>query len=399
MLDDKSILKPLVDQILNLAASQIMEERKKLWADHQALKPTEKTPVCVWYEYMPEPQWELVLGRGYLKCRSELAREIEGNLRKRLWAAEQVPDDHIVWPGLSVSATVSRAVDWGVHFTMSGSDEQVDDPLEAKRFVPAFSDGIEPRRLHFEDWRIEEAATSRSVEDARELTDDRLQVSVYYPDLGFSPFDHAVRMRGLEPLMLDLIDEPERVHELMDLITSAFERHHRHREQRGWLNVVPSPDGRYTQVGFRVHCCHVPSDFNPLNPLLRHEWAYISAQTSSGLGPDMFAEFVHPYNIRLASRFSNQTVYYHGCEKLDHKLEVLADASQPAPSARFPLVLGKGSRREVPGNGRPGSACPSGTGLLRLYPSGDEARGRRPHPGRGGPAAGRKPERHSLAKR
>jgi hypothetical protein len=38
----------------------------------------------------------------------------------------------------------------------------------------------------------------------------------------------------------------------------------------------------------------------------------------------MFAEFVHPYNVRLARSFSNQTVYFHGCERLDHKLDVLA---------------------------------------------------------------------------
>ncbi|MEE9306750.1 MAG: hypothetical protein V3V57_04370, partial [Spirochaetia bacterium] len=67
-----------------------MEKRKKMWADHQALQQTEKVPICVWYEFIPEPQWELMLGRGYLKCRSVLARDIERELRKRLWAAKHV---------------------------------------------------------------------------------------------------------------------------------------------------------------------------------------------------------------------------------------------------------------------------------------------------------------------
>jgi uroporphyrinogen-III decarboxylase len=324
VLKDKDILKPLVDQILNFAADPGMEKRKKMWADHQALQQTEKVLICVWYEFIPEPQWKLMLGRGYLRCRSVLARDIERELRKRLWAAQHVPDDHIVWSTVSVPATVSREVDWGVCFSMSGTDEQVDDPLEAKRYVPAFPDRIEPERLRFSDWLIDEQETARSVEEARKLTDDRLQIAVSYPDLGFSPFDLAAGMRGLEELMLDVYDAPQRVHELMDIITSAFEQHHRNREQRGWLNVVPSSDGRYTQVGFRVHCAHIPSDLDQSKPALRHEWAYISAQTSSGLGPEMFAEFVHPYNVRLARCFSNQTVYYHGCEQLDHKLAVLS---------------------------------------------------------------------------
>ena len=322
--EDKDILNPLVNKILDLAAHPRMARLKRMWANHQALRQTEKVPVCVWYEFIPDPQWELMLGRGFLKCRSPLAREIEWNLRKRLWAAENVSDDHIVWPTVTISPTIAREVDWGVRFSMSGSDEKVDDPLEAKRYVPAFPDRIETERVRFRDWLIDEQATAEAVEQAGEMTGDRMQIAVAYPDLGFSPFDHAVGMRGLEKLMFDVVDAPQRVHRLMDLITSAFEQHHRTREKNGWLNVVPSPDGRYSQVGFRVHCAHTPPGFQPGRPHLRHEWAYVSAQTSAGLSPAMFAEFVHPYNVRLARYFSNQTVYYHGCERLDHKLEVLA---------------------------------------------------------------------------
>jgi hypothetical protein len=38
----------------------------------------------------------------------------------------------------------------------------------------------------------------------------------------------------------------------------------------------------------------------------------------------MFADLVHPYNARLALAFTNDTVYFHGCERLDQKLDVLA---------------------------------------------------------------------------
>jgi hypothetical protein len=38
----------------------------------------------------------------------------------------------------------------------------------------------------------------------------------------------------------------------------------------------------------------------------------------------MYEEFIHPYNCQLAELFPNQTVYYHGCECLDQKLEIIA---------------------------------------------------------------------------
>jgi hypothetical protein len=56
-------------------------------------------------------------------------------------------------------------------------------------------------------------------------------------------------------------------------------------------------------------------------PGLADEWAYVSAQTSSGLGPRQYEELVQPANTALATPFTNRTVYYHGCESLDGKID------------------------------------------------------------------------------
>ncbi len=321
---DRKILEPLIDRILELAFALDNQAKKKLWADHQALRPTDKIPVCLWFEFIPEPQWRFMFGKDYLRCESDQARKIERELRKQLWMADHVPDDHIVWPMVSVTAALSRSVSWGVEFHMEGTDETADDPLEAMRIVPAFPDGIEAGRVRFADMEVDRQETDRCVEEARELVGDRLRVIVVYPNLSYAPFDLAVKMRGLENIMLDVMDTPQSVHELMEAITTGFERHHKNREARGWLNVVPDEEGCYTRVGFRVHCAYPVDDFDAARPRLKDEWAYISAQTSSGLGPGMFAEFVHPYNARLARFFPNETVYFHGCECLDHKLGTLA---------------------------------------------------------------------------
>lgn len=321
---DREILKPLVEETAELAAEPRMEARKRMWADHQALRRTEKIPVCVWFEYIPEPQWEAMLGPGYLQSAAPLARLIEGELRKRCWMARNVPDDHIVWPSVTVPAVLRREVGWGVDFHMSGAGGADDDPLQARRMVPAFPEAIQVERLAFSDLEVDGEATGRAREEALELVDGRLAVQVSYPDLGHSPFDLAVRMRGLEAFMYDVVDAPELVEALMEAITGAFQRHHSNRERRGWLNVHPSADGRYHRVGFRVHCAYPAPDAAAGQPRLCDEWAYVSAQTAAGLGPEMFARFVQPFNARLAAAFTNETVYYHGCECLDRKLDSLA---------------------------------------------------------------------------
>lgn len=319
---EKEIFKPLVDELLKLAALPKETTKKELWAGHQALKPAGKTPVSVYYEGIPSTQWELMLGKNCLKAASKLAQDIEFDLRKRLWMAKNVPDDHIVWPLIQVNAPVSKSFDWGVPLKWIGDD----NPEHAKQIDPPFKEGFANEKIKFTDVLIDDKKTADLVTRAKELTDGKLTVSVQYKNMGYSPFDFAVEFRGLETLLYDVIDTPEKVHELMTLITDALLVHHKNREEKGWIKA-PSMDNKYLAFGWRVHASYLREGYDKNNLKLADEWAYVSAQTASGLGPDMYAEFVHPYNEKLAALFTGKTVYYHGCEPLDQKASVIKTLS------------------------------------------------------------------------
>ncbi len=318
---DQDVLEPLVDRTVRTAGLPVQEERKRLWADHQALRRTAKIPVCVYFEGIPLPQWEAMLGPDPLACRGELARSIELDLRRGLWMAGHVPDDHIVWPSIVVDAVRTRAEGWGVPLAWEGSRPGVDDPLEARRIVAPLADGISMDRLAFSDNEVDPAETRQRAETARELTGGRLAVHVRWPDLGHSPFDIAARLCGLEALLMWCVECPERVMELMDFLSRSHLEHHERREREGRINC--HREGEYARVGFRVHCWR-PGAADGGNPRLSDEWAYVSAQTSSGLGPRQYEELVQPSNEALAGPFTNRTVYYHGCECLDGKIESIA---------------------------------------------------------------------------
>jgi uroporphyrinogen-III decarboxylase len=93
---------------------------------------------------------------------------------------------------------------------------------------------------------------------------------------------------------------------------------------KGWINFQPDRTGKYYITNeAREHCCYIPDDFGRRSPKIYDEWIYISAQSASGLGPKQYEEFVHPYNSRLAELYINKTVYYHGCECLDDKMDII----------------------------------------------------------------------------
>ena len=320
-MSDRDVLAPMVDELLILADRPEEEAKARLWADFNALQPHDRVPVCITYEGIPGPQWDLIFGPDHLRCTSTVAREIEFDLKKRLHMANHVPDDHVVWPVLSVGAVQASPPDWGVPIEWRSPD----DELGAKEIVAPFAERIDLSRLRTPYLDIDEAGTSARVAQANELVGGRLPIHVRYPHIGFVPFDIAVEMRGMETLFFDVCDTPDLIAELMGRLTDAMIAHHRHRAEKGWLNCVADPSGRFQMVSTWRHIASwLPEGFAQRTPELVDEWAYISAQTSSGLGPEMYAQFVAPFDNRLAEMFDRSTVYYHGCECLDAKLDAVA---------------------------------------------------------------------------
>jgi hypothetical protein len=348
---DRRALEQLVDGLLALAALPVQEERRRLWADHQALRPVPRIPVSVTWEGMPDPPWDVILGGGP-SCRGALARTIERDLRRRLWAAGNIPDDHIVWPSVTVPAVEASAHGWGVPLAWEGSRPGVDDPLEARRILPPFTERIDLAKVRFRDVEVDGPATRGREEEAAELTGGRLAVRVRWPDLGHSPFDIAARMCGIENLLVWCLQEPGAVAGLMTALTDGLLAHHARRGREGRINCLRA--GEYVEIGLRVHCwrpdahplggSHAQRDGSPCArppsavhglgrpdppidataPSLADEWAYVSAQTASGLGPDLYERLVQPASERLAAPFARRTVYYHGCECLDAKAPIIA---------------------------------------------------------------------------
>jgi len=316
---DIETLRPLIDRVLERAARPCQRERAELLARSNALLPVPRAPVIVSFELIPGEHWHLMLGEDHVKCQADDARALEWRLRRDLWADEHIPHDHPLWPVAWVTADYRQVVGWGVDL----SRHAVGGGLTAWAYDPPLRDGIDVSRLTMPEFEHHEEGTRRRVERMEELVEGRLAVRVAAPHLGHNMFDIAVLMRGMDAIMVDCALEPAKVHALMEFITEAHVRHHRARAEAGLTACAPTPCGRYQIAPWPFYMgAYLPEGFGERAPRLEDEWAYVSAQTSAGLGPAMYAELVHPYNCRAAELFDDN-VYYHGCEPLDGKFETL----------------------------------------------------------------------------
>jgi hypothetical protein len=125
-------------------------------------------------------------------------------------------------------------------------------------------------------------------------------VHLYHPDFQ-GPLDILEMVVGSALFML-LMDEPELVHQALELITRTYIR-----AMRRWQTIQPArEDGLTTHWGL-VH---------PGAIMLRDD-------SAMNLSPAMFAEFVQPYDQRLLAEFGGGAI--HACGRVEHFVPFLPE--------------------------------------------------------------------------
>lgn len=129
-----------------------------------------------------------------------------------------------------------------------------------------------------------------------------------------------VELRGLQQIMLDMVDNPDLVHRLMTILRDGTLAMLDYLEREsllsrndngtyvgsgglGWSDELPKPD-----FDGKVRCCDM--------------WGFAESQETVGISPEMFAKFVFPYQLPILERFGLNC--YGCCEPLDKRWRVVA---------------------------------------------------------------------------
>jgi hypothetical protein len=123
-------------------------------------------------------------------------------------------------------------------------------------------------------------------------------VHIYHPDFQ-GPMDICEVVWG-STIFYAIYDHPELVHALLEIVTQTYRRF-----MRAWLDVVPF------ERGFNAHW----GLFHKGNIMLRDD-------SAMNLSPDMFDEFIRPYDQRLLDEFGGGAIHF--CGKGDHYIERLS---------------------------------------------------------------------------
>ena len=306
---EREVLRRLAGRVAELASRPIESEKRQLWLEHNQLKPTRPLIFCD-----PENGWNEIITPADLECHSQLARQWEMRLRKEVFWGEQLCDDRVTEPIFEVAHVYTES-DWGMHEIRIGGDQG-----GAYTWESPLKDYADFSSLHFPQISINDPATEQALSLANHVFGDLLQVRLktdWWWTLGLTWT--LINLRGLTQVMYDLHDHPDDLHRLMAFLRDGHMAKLDFLEQNGLLSL--NNDGTYVGSGGFGWTDELPQpDFNG-HVRTCDLWGFAESQETTGISPNMFAEFIFPYQYPLLERFGLNC--YGCCEPLDKRWHIV----------------------------------------------------------------------------
>ncbi|MBE5790708.1 MAG: hypothetical protein E7322_00955 [Clostridiales bacterium] len=305
---DKRIIRALAARVSEISKSPAEAKKREMWRNHTSLKGS-LPPVFV----SPEGSWAEILPEESLACEDAFAREIELELRKRLFRYDVIKDDTPIENIFDFPVSMIPVNEhWGlpvVRVPASGRGSW--------RHVPVVEDVEDWKKLKMPSLDIDEAGAKMKQQMLMDAAGDLLCANI----TGIKIFDFHIAhiyadFRGLDNLLIDLADDIDMVKDvfefmgegLMGLVKQAQSAH----------LIQRNDDHTYHYTGGLGYTYDLPDD-SVNGADTQNVWAACEAQEFSCVSPRMFAETILPVERKLLEPFGLNG--YGCCDDLTEKLD------------------------------------------------------------------------------
>ncbi len=312
---DRQILTALAARVAEIAARPVMAERRELWYQHNQLEATRPLILCD-----PENGWNEIITDDQIECTNSMARHWECHFRKQIFWGEQMGDDYVV-EAIFDLPYLYQDTPW----TVAGSKHQVtlhETKIDggAYHIDTILEDYAMIDKIVRPQLTIDFKKTEHLLSLAHELFDGLLTVRIntsWFWSFGLT--DEYAFLRGMENLLFDFYDEPESVHAMMEILTQGTLDRFDYLQNNNLFAL--NNNNIYVGTGGIGYSHELPAaGFNgQVRP--QDMWGNCESQITIGVSPDMFAEFIYPYQKRIMDRFG--LMCYGCCEPMDDRFDIV----------------------------------------------------------------------------
>jgi len=237
-----SKIKRLCDRVRSLVDSHENKRRLKLWRSTAGLPniftryiPKENVSVTPFIADLDREMWAPVLGLSIERIYTDPYSYLEFELSKKIFAFGNFDDDNPITKNITI---------WlGAGFleTLLGLEQEPakngHEPWVGKNSIIKRKGDLQ--LLELPDFYRSGLAplAHKMYSKIKEVIDD--DFNVIFPEWDFGPFGIALHLRGTENLSIDMIEDPEFIHNLMEFILKA--KIHWSQERAKFLETQISP--------------------------------------------------------------------------------------------------------------------------------------------------------------
>ena len=305
--DDRTILRDLAVQYVEICANPVQKVRKDIWRQHNSFKKTRPLIYIRAFAWNEMPQSKLV-------CRDSLCRQYEDFFRRHIFW-NTFNDDSIFYPWVTV-APVFKCTEWGMEIERNYSDElrgsfKIDYPIKTPEDMG---------KLKIPRHEIDEEKTKERVRRVEDLIGDIVTVNAdrgpAYRMWGGDISTILGYMRGIEHFMMDMVDNPQFLHRLVKFLADGILKTHEEAEQAGDWGLCDHENQAMPYAE------ELPDPAANVTGVKRNQlWCFMAAQEFTGVSPAMHEEFLLRYQLPILEKFG--LVAYGCCEDLTNKIEML----------------------------------------------------------------------------
>ena len=315
---DKAVLRDLATQYAEIAADTVQDERRRLWRDHNSLRPT-RVPVLATYG-----MWNVwcreTFSDARMECADPLYRELERWLRMEVFH-DGIGDDYICEPWVPVPAV--HETPGGIYGEAWGVDTghiESGTAGGAWRAKPPIVEWEDMAKLRVPHHAIDEEATRRRLSRLHDAIGDIVELDLQRgPILSEFAGDISttvVGLRGLEQIMVDMYESPEELHELLAFLRDGVLANQREAEEAGDITLTVQRN----QAMPYAEDLEAPTA-NSGSRWRGELWGFFAAQEYTLISPDFHEEFLLRYQTPIMEKYG--LIHYGCCEDLTRKIDML----------------------------------------------------------------------------
>ena len=315
--EDVLVLRQLTTQLREIAGSDQNLQRKERWLRHNALWPGEPMILA---EIGGLGRNDELPVEPMLRCSEPWARDMERGFRSNIYSFETVKDDWVIEPFVQTNWRV-QASDYGVQSTRHDVSEG--GHLGSYTWEPPLKNLQDDlKKLHPRSFSVDREGTLAWKEHLESILGDILPVRLrgsHWWTTGMTIV--AIDLVGLEQLMYYMVDDPQGLHRLMQFLHDDHLAFAQWLEKEHLLSLNNQND--YIGSGSIGYTTELPRPDMGGHVRMQDTWCLSESQETVGVGPEMFAQFIFPYQKSLVAHFGMS--YYGCCEPVHLRWHIIKE--------------------------------------------------------------------------